>query len=108
MGARLGRIVSDYSGWHLINTDPVRYPDPPAVQRIHEISAPTLIVVGERDLPDFHVIADTLRQIPNARKVVLPGVGHMCNMENPSRSNEVVLDFLADFWKAWTSLTASL
>ncbi len=94
--ARLGRIVSDYSGWHLINTDPVRYPDPPANQRLHEIGAPTLIVIGERDLPDFHVIADTLQQIPEARKVVLPGVGHMCNMENPSRFNEVVLDFLAD------------
>ena len=98
VAARLGRIVSDYSGWHLINTDPVRYPDPPAAQRLHEISAPTLIVVGERDLPDFHVIADTLQQIPNARKVVLPGVGHMCNMENPSRFNEIVLDFLADLY----------
>jgi pimeloyl-ACP methyl ester carboxylesterase len=37
-----------------------------------------------------------MRQIPNARKVVLPGVGHMCNLENPSRFNKVVLDFLAD------------
>jgi 3-oxoadipate enol-lactonase len=96
VAARLGRMVSDYSGWHLINTDPGLYPDPPAAQRLHEIGAPTLIVVGERDLPDFHAIADTLQQIPNARKVVLPGAGHMCNMENPSRFNEVVLDFLAD------------
>src|SRR3712207_7013782 len=42
---------------------------------IYEIGAPTLVVVGERDLPDFLVIADTLQQVPNARKVVLPGVG---------------------------------
>lgn len=96
VAARLGRIISDYSGWHLINTDPGRYPDPPAAQRLHEIDTPTLIVVGERDLPDFHAIADTLQQIPNACKVVLPGVGHMCNMENPSRFNAIVLDFLAD------------
>jgi 3-oxoadipate enol-lactonase len=80
----------------LINTDPGRYPDPPAAQRLHEIGAPTLIVVGERDLPDFHAIADTLQQIPNARKVVLPAVGHMGNTENPSRFNEGVMDFLAD------------
>jgi pimeloyl-ACP methyl ester carboxylesterase len=96
VAARIGQMVSDYSGWHLINTDPVRYADPPAVQRLHEISTPTLVVVGERDLPDFHAIADTLQQIPDARKVVLPGVGHMCNMENPTKFNEVVLDFLAD------------
>ena len=96
VAARLEQIVSDYSGWHLINTDPGRYADPPAAQRLHEIGAPTLVVVGERDLPDFLVIADTLQQVPNARKVVLPGVGHMCNMENPTKFNEVVLDFLAE------------
>ena len=96
VAARLEQIVSDYSGWHLINTDPGRYADPPAAQRLHEIGAPTLVVVGERDLPDFLVIADTLQQVPNARKVVLPGVGHMCNMEDPTKFNEVVLDFLAN------------
>lgn len=96
VAARLEQIVFDYSGWHLINTDPGRYADPPAAQRLHEIGAPTLVVVGERDLPDFLVIADTLQQVPNARKVVLPGVGHMCNMEDPTKFNEVVLDFLAD------------
>ena len=96
VAARLEQMVSDYSGWHLINTDPGRYADPPAAQRLHEIGAPTLVVVGERDLPNFLVIADTLQQVPNARKVVLPGVGHMCNMEDPTKFNEVVLDFLAD------------
>jgi pimeloyl-ACP methyl ester carboxylesterase len=96
VATRLERIISDYSGWHLINADPVHYPDPPAAQRLHEISASTLVVVGERDPPDFLVIADTLQQIPNARKVVLPGVGHMCNMESPSRFNEIVLDFLTE------------
>jgi 3-oxoadipate enol-lactonase len=96
VAARLEQIISDYSGWHLINTDPGRYADPPAAQRLHEIGAPTLVVIGERDLPDFHMIANTLQQVPDARKVVLPGVGHMCNMEDPGRFNEVVRDFLAD------------
>ena len=96
VAVRLGRIISDYSGWHLVNTDPGRYPDPPAAQRLHEIGAPTLVVVGERDLPDFLMIADTLQQLPDVRKVVIPGVGHMCNMEDPGSFNEVVLSFLAD------------
>lgn len=87
----------DYSGWHSFNEDPVRNPDPPAAQRLDKINVPTLIIVGERDLPDFHAIADTLQQeIPNARKVVLPRVGHMSNMEDPDKFNEVVLSFLAD------------
>jgi len=94
---RLTRMVSDYSGWSWVNEDTVRNPDPPAAQRLKEIKVPTLIIVGERDLPDFHAISDTLQQqIHNARKVVLPGVGHMSNMENPDKFNEIVLNFLAD------------
>jgi pimeloyl-ACP methyl ester carboxylesterase len=59
------------------------------------IRAPTLVLVGERDLADFRAIADILaRDIPGAMKIVLPGVGHMANMEGPEQFNQVVLDFL--------------
>ena len=90
------QVVSDYSGWHWVNQDPARTFSPPAIQRLDEISAPTLVIIGERDLSDFHAIADTLqRQIPGAKKVVLSGVGHLSNAEDPKTFNEVVLDFLA-------------
>ena len=93
----LAQIVSDYSGWHFVNDDPVRPRDTPAIEQLGMISAPTLVIIGERDLPDFHEMAETLhQQIPNARKVVLPGIGHMSNMEAPNRFNEIVLNFLAD------------
>jgi pimeloyl-ACP methyl ester carboxylesterase len=71
--------------------------DPPAIERLDRISAPTLIIVGELDLVDFHSIAGILKeQIPAARKVVLPDVGHVSNMEDPGKFNEIVLGFLAD------------
>jgi len=90
------QIVSDYSGWHWVNQNPARTLDPAAIQRLDEISAPTLVIIGERDLSDFHAIADTLQQqIPGAKKVILTGVGHLSNMEDPKKFNEVVLDFLA-------------
>lgn len=94
--SRLTRIVSDYSGWHFVNHDPVRVPDPPIIQRLEEIRAPTLVIVGELDTPDNHAIADTLLGIPNSRKVVMPGIGHMANMEDPEGFNETVVSFLAD------------
>lgn len=57
---------------------------------------PTLVVMGERDIPDFQRIADILEErITAAKKVVMPGVGHMANMEDPERFNEFVLEFLA-------------
>ena len=50
-----------------------------------ERSAGNMVVVGELDAPDFQGIASTLeRGIPSARKVVLPGVGHMANLAAPA------------------------
>ena len=97
VAARLEEMLSDYSGWHWLNTDrPVGDLDSSLVQGLGEISAPTLIIVGDRSLPDMHAIADTLQQhIPKAQKVVLPGVGHYSMMEDPNRFNETVLSFLA-------------
>jgi len=63
---------------------------------IDTIKIPTLIIIGERDLPDLHGMADTLKRgIPGAKKIVMSDVGHMVNMEDPERFNEIVLEFLA-------------
>jgi 3-oxoadipate enol-lactonase len=92
---RLEKIVSDYSGWHFINNNPAVLPEPPAAQRLNHIHAPTLVVIGERDLPDFHQMADEMQQhIAGARKVILPYIGHMANMEDPVGFNHAVLEFL--------------
>ncbi len=92
---RLAEIVADYSGWHWVNDNPLIPLVPPAVERLGTIQAPTLVVVGERDLQDCHAVADTLqRQIPNARQVVIPQVGHLANMEAPAQFNRLLLDFL--------------
>jgi pimeloyl-ACP methyl ester carboxylesterase len=54
-------------------------------------------MVGERDIPDCLRIAELLEErIPDSRKVVLPGVGHASNMEDPDSFNETVLEVLAE------------
>ena len=96
VAAQLDRMVDDYSGWHFVHSDPVRLLDPPAIDRLHTLAMPTLVVLGARDLRDFHRIADLLTtRIAGAQKVVIPAVGHMSNMEAPERFNEIVLGFLA-------------
>lgn len=97
LALRLVQMIADYSGWHWINDNPLRTFDPPAVQRLDTIRAPTLIVTGEREFPDCQAIAETLHQrIPAARKAMLPRVGHMSNMEAPERFNALLLDFLTE------------
>ncbi len=97
VAGRLKEMVTGYSGWHWLNNETLRIPDPLPVDRLDIIDKPTLVIVGERDIPDFQAAADIIGQrIPDAVKVVIPGVGHMSNMENPARFNEIVLDFLAN------------
>jgi pimeloyl-ACP methyl ester carboxylesterase len=93
--ARFRQMVAEYSGWHWVNADPGLPYAPPAIERLHEITAPTLVITGERDSPDFQQIALMLEtRIPDARRVVLPGAGHLANMEAPDEFNAVVGEFL--------------
>jgi pimeloyl-ACP methyl ester carboxylesterase len=61
------------------------------------VEVPTLLVYGERDLRAPLTVAEALRAaIPASRLVVLPGVGHLCNIEAPVEFNAAVRDFLHD------------
>ena len=93
----LKRIIDDYSFIHFLYDIPeCRIKMKPVAQRLHDIHAPTLVIVGERDSPDFHIIADLLiREIPQARKLIISRVKHMSNMEDPETFNKEVLSFLA-------------
>ncbi|MEO7002326.1 MAG: alpha/beta fold hydrolase [Ktedonobacterales bacterium] len=69
--------------------------DPPAIGRLSEIHAPTLVIVGDRDISDIQQIADLLAQgIAGAQKVVIRNTAHVPNMEQPEQFNRIVLDFL--------------
>jgi pimeloyl-ACP methyl ester carboxylesterase len=71
--------------------------DPPATGRLAEIRVPTLAVGGDLDMPVILRIVDLVEaQIPGAKKVAIPGVAHMLNMEKPQEFNKVVLEFLAN------------
>lgn len=95
--SRVKMMVSDYSGWHWLNEDPLIRHSTPAVQRLDEISVPTLVVVGNEDISDFKRAAHLLQQqISGARRKVMNGVGHLPNLENPDEFNASVLSFLKD------------
>lgn len=69
--------------------------DPPALRRLAEIDAPTLVMYG--DLDESVVMAgceQLAKGIAGASKVVFPGVAHMVNMERPAEFNQVALEFL--------------
>jgi 3-oxoadipate enol-lactonase len=70
--------------------------DPPAAGRLHEVAAPTLVVVGDSDAAVMGTICDKLAAgIPGARMAVIEGADHLPNMRRPDAFDRLVLEFLA-------------
>jgi pimeloyl-ACP methyl ester carboxylesterase len=91
---RLHAMVEDYTGWHWLHASRETMP-PAGASNLTALTMPTLVLVGEYDIPDFQAISDQLAySIPHAQKLVLAGVGHMSNMEDPAQVNQAVAEFL--------------
>ncbi|MEX2152842.1 MAG: alpha/beta fold hydrolase [Gemmatimonadaceae bacterium] len=67
----------------------------PALPRLREIRAPTLVLVGDADIPDVHAHAGAIEAgIPGARRIVIRGVGHLMYLEKPDEFARTVLGFI--------------
>jgi pimeloyl-ACP methyl ester carboxylesterase len=64
-------------------------------ERLKEMKPPVLVVNGEFDsaLPRG---TETAKAIPGAKHVILKGVGHACNIEDPVAFDAAVIDFLTE------------
>jgi pimeloyl-ACP methyl ester carboxylesterase len=93
---RWREISSDYSFWHFSHTDPSTVLQPPALERLAEISVPTLVVVGVREIAACREVGELLQEtVPDVRTVEIPNAGHIMNMENPQDFNRAVTEFFS-------------
>ncbi len=64
-------------------------------ERLGEIAAPTLVVLGEADRTFQHEWMTALATaIPGARLQRLAGAGHLSNLEKPQEFNRALMEFL--------------
>jgi 3-oxoadipate enol-lactonase len=83
-------LENEHSG---LGTD--RPSDPPAVDRLGEISVPVLVVVGSLDLPDIRMAADLLvERIPGAVRADIADAAHLPALERPEEVAALVGRFL--------------
>jgi 3-oxoadipate enol-lactonase len=75
----------------------LKYPVLPTIERLGQIKAPTLVIIGGEDTQSLKNVADTLAAgIPGARKLVIPGASHHPPVERPNEFNKAVLSFLKE------------
>jgi 3-oxoadipate enol-lactonase len=71
--------------------------DTPVADRLAEIRCPTLVLVGEHDVPDMHAIASRVAgSIEGAKLETVPDAAHLPSLERPDECNAIVLAFLTD------------
>ncbi|PRX44220.1 pimeloyl-ACP methyl ester carboxylesterase [Prauserella shujinwangii] len=68
---------------------------PPAKERLAEVTVPTLVVRGLADVPEIQEVSVLLAErIPGARRVDLPGTGHLPPLERPEDVTAALRAFL--------------
>jgi pimeloyl-ACP methyl ester carboxylesterase len=67
----------------------------PAVRRLSNIFIPTLILVGEYDMPDVHALEGAIQAgIPGARREIVKGCGHLIPLENSDFLSTRIISFI--------------
>jgi 3-oxoadipate enol-lactonase len=69
----------------------LRWPEP---RPLADLSVPALVVVGDRDLPDFRAIAEHVAAETGAELAVVAGAGHLVGLDRPEELNRLLLGFL--------------
>ena len=88
-------VMSNVRLW-TYRTNPVQQLTPPATTRLSEIKCPTLVIVGEQDLPHIREVAGLLvKGISGARLVTIPRAGHILNLDAREEFNQAIESFVA-------------
>ena len=71
-------------------------PAVPAAARLGEVHVPTLILVGESDIPDVQAHAGAIELgVGSARREVVAGAGHLPQLEQPALVADRVIAFIS-------------
>lgn len=73
----------------------VAAPAPPVIDALAGIDVPALVIVGEKDEPYLRASEVLAARLPRAERVVIPGAGHIVNIEEADAFNAAVAAFLS-------------
>jgi pimeloyl-ACP methyl ester carboxylesterase len=74
---------------HMFVTEPTM-----TLDDVREITAPTLVLVGDDDVISLKHTCDLYEALPNGQLAVVPGASHALPMEKPAEAARIIVDFL--------------
>jgi 3-oxoadipate enol-lactonase len=96
-GRRISEIAFDNIHEMTMDETGRRDISPPAIERLEQIEAPTLVLPADNDPLVFRRLSAILAErIPDARLVQIPETDHVVNMRRAAEFNHVVLGFLGE------------
>ena len=94
IGAMQRRAFEITTRWGEVEEDEV---DPPALERLDEVTAPTLVLLGALDLDVIHDAASrVVADVAGARRVDWPDVAHLPSMEHPEDFLTLLREWLTE------------
>ena len=103
--ARPGAHAALLASFHALRNDSYRKTLEASVAQdraapLEKLAVPTLVITGDEDRVYPPELAERMaRRIPGAKLVVIADCGHLSNLEQPERFNDVLLDFLRQYQK---------
>jgi pimeloyl-ACP methyl ester carboxylesterase len=74
----------------------MKWPHPPAMERLEELNPQTLFIIGKKDLADNFRVADCFRKVPNIRFVKIEDADHMLPLTHFEDIYQEITAFMED------------
>lgn len=72
------------------------WPNPPAIDRLEELTAKTLFIIGEKDLPENFLALEHFRKIPNINFIEIPNADHILTLTHSEALNQAITAFMEE------------
>jgi len=92
----LQELLAAYPGRRLLHPSPSTGPiESVTMDDLPHLTLQTLVLIGDEEIPYLQIVARTLAYyLPNATLTVIPGGGHLINLEQPEDYNAAIVKFL--------------
>jgi len=96
MAAPLWKMIDDWDAWQPLHKEVRVIAGLDAWEELQKRrpDVPVLLIEGNSSGNRYSENPEILDHLPHGKLVVLDDCGHMCNMEQPERFNEVIIEFL--------------